>query len=76
MSVHITRRALIGSASAAAALWLTGCATTAAPREENIRPATFSNLGARAARHASHRQAHSHARGRCLQGRRHLLLRR
>ena len=31
MSVHITRRALIGSASAAAALWLTGCATTAAP---------------------------------------------
>ena len=49
MSVHITRRALIGSASAAAALWLTGCATTAAPREENIRPATFSNLGARAA---------------------------
>ena len=24
MSVHITRRALIGSASAAAALWLTG----------------------------------------------------
>ena len=42
MSVHITRRALIGSASAAAALWLTGCATTAAPREENIRPATFS----------------------------------
>lgn len=49
MSVHITRRALVGSASAAAALWLTGCATTAAPREENIRPATFSNLGARAA---------------------------
>ncbi len=47
MPVLITRRALIGSASAAAALWLSGCAATATPRE-NIRPATFTNLGARA----------------------------
>ena len=47
MPVLITRRALIGSASAAAALWLSGCAATA-PTRENIRPATFTNLGARA----------------------------
>ncbi len=46
MSVLITRRTLIGSASAAAALWLTGCASTT-PTRENIKPATFTNIGAR-----------------------------
>lgn len=47
MSVLFTRRTLLGSMSAAAALWLTGCATTA-PVQEPSEPATFTNLGARA----------------------------
>lgn len=47
MSVLFTRRTLLGSMSAAAALWLTGCAATK-PIEEPAEPATFTNLGPRA----------------------------
>ena len=47
MSVLFTRRTLLGSMSAAAALWLTGCAATN-PIEEPAEPATFTNLGPRA----------------------------
>lgn len=46
MSVLFTRRTLLGSMSAAAALWLTGCAATK-PIEEPAEPATFTNLGPR-----------------------------
>ncbi len=48
MSVLLTRRTLLGSMSAAAALWLTGCATNQ-PVEEPAKPATFTHLGPRAA---------------------------
>mgnify|MGYP001077933176 CR=1 FL=1 len=47
MSVLFTRRTLLGSMSAAAALWLTGCAATK-PIEDPAEPATFTNLGPRA----------------------------
>lgn len=47
MSVLLTRRTLLGSMSAAAALWLTGCATNQ-PVEEPAKPATFTHLGPRA----------------------------
>lgn len=46
MSVLFTRRTLLGSMSAAVALWLTGCAATK-PIEEPAEPATFTNLGPR-----------------------------